>query len=83
MKKMFSLITCAVIIFCAVVPAFAQSGGCACGFSPIIYVGPLGCTPIARDAGREDEQTLWKIDTRFLLSNFKAELAEIKRALLI
>ena len=32
MKKMLSLITCAVIIFCAVVPAFAQSGGCACGF---------------------------------------------------
>lgn len=82
MKKLLSLITCAVIIFCAVLPAFAQSGGCACGFSPVIYVGPLGCTPIVRDAGREDEQTLWKIDTRFLLSNLGAVLPEINRALL-
>ena len=82
MKKMFSLILCAVIIFSVVVPAFAQSGGCSCGFSPIIYVGPLGCTPIVKDAGSDNEQTLWKVDTQFLLSNLKAVLPDLNKAIL-
>ena len=73
---------CAVILFCSSVPAFAVDGGCNCGFSPVIYVGPLGCTPIVRDAGTENEQQLWKIDTGFLLSNLGDVLPQLSKALL-
>ena len=83
MKKVFSLILCAVILFCAAVPTFADHEGCDCGFSPIIYVGPLGCTPIVRDAGTENEQQLWKIDTRFLLANLSAVLPRLNKAILL
>ncbi len=82
MKKLISIIMCAVIAACAAVPAFADEG-CNCGFSPIIYVGPLGCTSIVRDAGTDDEQQLWKIDTDFLLSNLKDYLPGISKALLL
>lgn len=83
MKKAISLILCAVILFCAAVPTFADHEGCDCGFSPIIYVGPLGCTPIVRDAGTENEQQLWKIDTQFLLSNLRAVLPQLNKAILL
>lgn len=83
MKKAISLILCAVILCCTAVPALADREGCDCGFSPIIYVGPLGCTPIVRDAGTENEQQLWKIDTRFLLSNLSAVLPQLNKALLL
>ncbi len=83
MKKIISLILCAAVLCCAAAPAFADYEECGCGFSPIIYVGPLGCTPIVRDAGEETEQTLWKIDTKFLLSNLGGVLPEITKALLI
>ena len=82
MKKIIALILCAAILCGAVVPAFAGDGGCDCGFSPIIYVGPLGCTPIVRDAGTDSEQTLWKIDAKFLLSNLAAVTPDINKALL-
>ncbi|MBQ7595195.1 MAG: hypothetical protein IJU45_00860 [Clostridia bacterium] len=82
-KKATSLIMCAVIICCAAIPAFADNGGCQCGFSPIIYVGALGCTPIVRDAGTENEQMLWRIDKDFLISNLKDVLPEITKALLL
>lgn len=82
MKKLISMIMCAVLIISASIPAFADTGDCDCGFSPIIYVGPLGCTSIVRDAGGESEQQLWKIDTQFLLSNLKDVLPAISKALL-
>ncbi len=82
MKKILSLILCAVILCGAAVPAFAADGGCKCGFSPIIYVGPLGCTSIVRDAGTKDEQVLWKTDTKFLLSNLKAVMPDMTKAIL-
>ncbi|MBR2731924.1 MAG: hypothetical protein IKD72_08075 [Clostridia bacterium] len=82
MKKALSLILCAVLLLSLAAPAAAADGGCDCGFSPIIYVGPLGCTPIVRDAGAENEQTLWKIDTQFLLSNLKDVLPALTKALL-
>ena len=81
MKRLLSLFLCAVLICCAGFPAFAQRGGCPCGFSPIIYVGPLGCTPIVRDAGTANEQTLWRADTKFLLSNLKNVLPALTKAL--
>ena len=81
-KKTVSLLLCAAILCCTTVPVLAGDEGCKCGFSPIIYVGPLGCTPIVRDAGTENEQTLWKTDTRFLLSNLKAAMPELTKALL-
>lgn len=83
MKKIVSLVLCAVVICCASLPAFATEGGCNCGFSPIIYVGPLGCTPIVRDSGEKTEQQLWKIDTGFLLSNLKDYLPALSKAILI
>ncbi|MCR5522742.1 MAG: hypothetical protein K6F64_03770 [Clostridia bacterium] len=60
------------IVICASVspPSFALESECACGFSPVIYVGPLGCADIVRDAGKDSEQRLWKTDTPFLLKNF-------------
>lgn len=81
MKKIISLFLCAVLIFCAASPALAD-GGCDCGFSPVIYVGPLGCSSIVRDAGTENEQQLWKIDTKFLLSNLGGVLPDLTKALL-
>ena len=82
MKKILSLLLCAVILFGTAIPAAADAGGCSCGFSPIIYVGPLGCTSIVRDAGTDNEQVLWKTDTKFLLSNLKNVLPQISKALL-
>ncbi|MBR4767013.1 MAG: hypothetical protein IK085_09665 [Clostridia bacterium] len=81
MKKIISIIICAVLIGCTCAPAFADNG-CTCGFSPIIYVGPLGCTPIVRDAGTPDEQKLWSVDKDFLLSNLESVLPEIGRGIL-
>lgn len=81
MKKIFSLLMCAVMLLCITSPVFATEK-CGCGFSPVIYVGPLGCTPIVRDAGSENEQQLWKTDTAFLLDNLKKELPRIGKALL-
>ncbi|MBQ7547625.1 MAG: hypothetical protein IJT41_11750 [Clostridia bacterium] len=81
-KKCCSLFLCAVLLCCAFVPAFASDGRCDCGFSPIIYVGPLGCTPIVRDAGTDGEQALWKIDAGFLLSNLKDAMPKLTRAIL-
>ena len=82
MKKLLSLLLCAVLLCCMAAPAFAADGNCDCGFSPIIYVGALGCTPIVRDAGTENEQMLWKIDTDYLLSNLKPVLPQISKSLL-
>ena len=82
MRTMLSLLLCAVWICCTATPAFAVGETCGCGFSPIIYVGPLGCTPIVRDAGTEHEQTLWKTDTRFLLSNLRTALPKMTKAIL-
>lgn len=86
MKKVISLILCAVLVLGLCANAFAagsDSGDtCDCGFSPIIYVGPLGCSSIVRDAGTENAQQLWKTDTGFLLSNLKKVLPDLSKALL-
>ena len=83
MKKSLSLIVCLLIIFCTVTPAFASGNSCNCCFSPIIYVGPLGCTPIVRDAGTDNEQVLWKVDTKFLLGNLKDIMPSVTKAFLL
>lgn len=82
MKKVISLLLCAVIVCLATAPALAADGKCRCGFSPIIYVGPLGCTPIVRDAGTDSAQTLWKTDAKFLLANLRAVLPDMTKAIL-
>lgn len=82
MKRVLSIIICALIICSFALPVSADDGGCKCGFSPVIYVGPLGCTPIVRDAGKESEQVLWKIDTDYLVSNLKKALPSLTKALL-
>ena len=69
-KRIISVMLAAVISVSIVLPSFALDKKCGCGFSPVIYVGPLGCADIVRDAGEENEQRLWKTDTKFLLKNF-------------
>lgn len=69
MKKFLSLLLAAVMTAMIIVPSFAKSDECDCGFSPVIYVGPLGCADIVRDKGTDSEQKLWKTDTEFLLKN--------------
>lgn len=82
MKKALSLFLVFVLSVCLFTPAFAEfDGKCDCGFSPIIYVGPLGCASIVRDAGQSSEQTLWKIDTGFLVSNLAKILPDTGKAL--
>lgn len=83
MKKVLCIILALVISFSCLVPAFAETKeGCSCGFSPVIYVGPLGCADIVRNAGKDDEQKLWKTDTDFLLSNVKDVLGDLAKGLL-
>ncbi|MBQ7549696.1 MAG: hypothetical protein IJT03_08330 [Clostridia bacterium] len=82
MKRILSVVICAVMIFCTAGIAFAADGECGCGFSPIIYVGPLGCTPIVRDSGTQNEQRLWRTDTRFILSNLSKVLPDITKGIL-
>lgn len=81
MKKTISLVLAAILIAVTFVPAFAAKDSCDCGFSPVIYVGPLGCSDIVRDAGSENEQILWKLDTGFLLNNVKNELCGLLKGL--
>ena len=83
MKKFVSLVLCVLFLCGAAVPAFAGDGSCACGFSPIIYVGPLGCTSIVRDAGTDSEQILWKTDAKFLLANLRTVMPKMTKALLV
>ncbi len=83
MKKILSVFLVCVLSLTLLVPAVvAFDGKCDCGFSPIIYVGPLGCTPIVRDAGTSSEQQLWKIDSGFLISNIGKQLPSLSYALL-
>lgn len=83
MKKVLSVLLSVIMIFSMGSAAFASlTEGCTCGFSPIIYVGPLGCSSIVRDAGTDDAQQLWKIDTGYLLSNLSSVLPDLTKALL-
>jgi hypothetical protein len=58
-------------------PVASAENSCGCGFSPVIYVGALGCADIYRDAGLPTEQRLWQIDTDFILANIKPELLDL------
>ncbi|MCQ2476326.1 MAG: hypothetical protein MJ125_00640 [Clostridia bacterium] len=83
MKKVISLLLSLVLVSMIVLPALAAEEECSCGFSPLIYVGPLGCADIVRDAGTENEQKLWKTDTGFFLSNAKNELGGLVKGALL
>ncbi len=84
MKKVLSLLLVCILTLCLFTPAYAGfDKKCDCGFSPIIYVGPLGCTSIVRDAGKSNEQQLWKIDTGFLIKNAAKILPAASYALLV
>lgn len=82
MKKIISVVLALAMLFCLCIPAFCETEKCDCEFSPIIYVGPLGCTSIVRDAGTDNAQTLWKTDTSYLLSCLKEQLPAISKALI-
>lgn len=82
MKKIISvllslLLLCGIMVPCT---AAAEADECDCGFSPVIYVGALGCSDIVRDAGTENEQKLWQIDTNYLLSCIKPQLGTLAKA---
>lgn len=75
MKKIISAILCLTLLVSSFLPVYAESTReCSCGFNPVIYVGPLGCSDIVRDPGTENEQKLWKTDTGFLLLNLLKNL---------
>lgn len=80
MKKILSVFLSCLLICLLLVPAISAEDKCSCGFSPIIYVGPLGCTSIVRDAGTENEQQLWQADAAFLLNNAKKILPAVGKA---
>ena len=76
MKKYLSILLSVLMLVGVMAPcaAAADTSECDCGFSPVIYVGALGCSDIVRDAGTENEQKLWKIDTNYLLSCIAPQL---------
>ena len=82
MKKILSILLSVLMVAACLVPAASalEKDDCDCGFSPVIYVGPLGCTDIVRDAGTENEQTLWKVDTDYLISCLTPQLGTIAKA---
>lgn len=82
MKKYLSILLSVLMIFGIMAPCAAASEDvvCDCGFSPVIYVGALGCSDIVRDAGTENEQILWKIDTGYLLSCIGPQLGTLAKA---
>ncbi|MBQ3087692.1 MAG: hypothetical protein IJC45_10165 [Clostridia bacterium] len=84
MKKLISILMSALMLFGVMAPCAAatEKSECDCGFNPVIYVGALGCSDIVRDAGTENEQTLWKIDTGYLLSCIAPQLPTIAKAAL-
>ncbi|MBQ6862768.1 MAG: hypothetical protein IJO14_00880 [Clostridia bacterium] len=82
MKKCISILL-SVLMICGILTPAASAvtaEKCDCGFSPVIYVGALGCSDIVRDPGTEDEQILWKIDTNYLLSCIKPQLGTLAKA---
>ncbi|MCQ2462258.1 MAG: hypothetical protein MJ177_02490 [Clostridia bacterium] len=82
MKKLLSVILSCLLLLSCFIPAVSAENSCSCGFSPIIYVGPLGCTSIVRDASTENAQQLWKADTAFLLKNAEKILPTAAKAAL-
>lgn len=67
MKKTVSVLLVLILAFTCVTPAFAADGKCDCGQTPLIYVGPLGNTPIIADAGTENETQLFRFTTGAIL----------------
>lgn len=67
MKKLISFAVVFVLLITAVSPAAGAGSGCGCGQSPIVYIAGLGSASLIRDAGTENEQQLWKIDTEFIV----------------
>ncbi|MBQ3520099.1 MAG: hypothetical protein IJA31_12345 [Clostridia bacterium] len=82
MKKYLSILLSVLILVGVMAPcaAAADTSECDCGFNPVIYVGPLGCSDIVRDAGTENEQKLWQIDTNYLLSCIGDQLGTLAKA---
>ncbi len=82
MKKYVSILLSVLLLFGIMAPcgAATEKSDCDCGFNPVIYVGALGCSDIVRDAGTENEQKLWKIDTGYLLSCIGQQLPTLAKA---
>lgn len=60
--KIVSAVLCIALVVCTAFPAArAAEAECDCGYLPTIYVGPLGNTPITRDAGTDQEQQLFRL----------------------
>ncbi len=82
MKKYLSILLSVLILVGVMAPcaAAADTSECDCGFNPVIYVGALGCSDIVRDAGTENEQKLWQIDTNYLLECIAPQLGTLAKA---
>lgn len=82
MKKYISILLSVLFLLGIMTPCAAatEKNECDCGFNPVIYVGALGCSDIVRDAGTENEQKLWKIDTAYLLECVQPQLGTLAKA---
>ena len=70
MKKFSAIFMAVVIIAASYIPSFASSEKCRCGESPVIYVAALGSSPITLDKGTENERTLFRPDTDYVIKQF-------------
>ncbi|HOD03085.1 MAG TPA: hypothetical protein PKN28_07135, partial [Clostridiales bacterium] len=82
MKKLISYAVAIIMLIATLSPAaFSAENSCDCGQSPIVYISGLGSASLIRDAGSENEQQLWKIDTEYAIKEF-ATLAPSVAALM-
>lgn len=70
MKKFSAVFMAVVIIATAYIPSFALSEECQCGESPVIYVAALGSSPLTLDKGTQNERTVFRPDTDYVLKQF-------------
>lgn len=70
MKKILAFILCLCILSGCLAPvcsadntATATGEKCTCGYTPVIYVGPLGNTDIIADKGTDNERVLYHMTT--------------------
>lgn len=82
MKKIIALMLTLCLIFACIPVAFATDE-CDCGFNPVIYVAALGSASVIKDAGTEDEITLFRPDTEYVISKAVEYILPVVPALLV
>lgn len=82
-KRIIGVLLAFVMVLCPFSPAvyaLVNTGECACGICPQIYVGPLGNNPIIENAGTDEEKQLYRINdeaTSALVKALAPAIAEL------